>query len=110
MKQDLPEKIKTLKPPDRTLSPVMAEGTLQEHSPGQTRHKVKQIYSQALKEVKAIPPNRGIKLYTNNRKISEKFPNIWNETTLLSNPWVREGNTREFRKDLDWVKNAHGTS
>lgn len=67
----------SLNPPDRTLSPEMAEGTLQEHSPGQTRHKVKQIYSQALKEVKAYSPNRGIKLYTNNRKISEKFPNIW---------------------------------
>lgn len=44
----------------------------------------------------------GINLDSNNRKISGKYPNIWEQIyTILSNPWVKEEIKREIRRYLE---------
>lgn len=54
--------------------------------------------------------NDKIEVEINYRKISEKFPNVWKlNSTLLSNPWVKECVTKDIRQYFMLNKNENTT-
>lgn len=47
-----------------------------------------------------------IKLEINNRKIAEKFSNIWKINKIfLNNPWISKGTERKIRNNFELNEN-----